>query len=202
MQETLQALLEKIIEEEVSGQEKDNGAPIAIVRKRIALAIAREVIGPEQPEDRYWNIFAGATEAEYELWAFLVLAQLEGVRELRLTMDQIEQLERLYEQWQRMCEFLMDEYGRLPERFKDKWAFDNLLEIAGYVAAAKETMVSDFGEHMETMLALNHFPIIKEMIGWTRFAALGEDQYTRFAAEMNAAMQTLRQNPHFAPREI
>jgi len=39
---------------------------------------------------------------------------------------------------------------------------------------------------------------MKVMIDWTRFAALGEDHYLTFLAEMKDVMQTLRQHPHFA----
>ena len=128
------------------------------------------------------------------MWIFL---PLDGARELFVDTKHLEQLLLLYERWQHMCEFLIDEYDRLPHRFTEKWSIDNLLEVAGCVGAAKATMFSDFAERNETMLTPGHFPILKEMIDWTRFAALGESRYETFLSDMKDVMRTLRQHPRF-----
>lgn len=191
MQKTL---FRRIVKQEIRKNRKGKITSLAVIRKRITLAIAGEALQPQLTE-RYWNIFVEATEAEHDLWAFL---QLDGVNQLFVDTKHLEQLLLLYERWQHMCEFLIDEYDRLPERFTGKWTIDQLLEIAGYVGAAKETMFSDFAERDETMLTQGNIPVLKEMIDWTRYAALGDDRYRTFLAEMHEAMQTLKQHPRFA----
>jgi hypothetical protein len=193
-------LFRKIVKEETRKQRKNKAASLAVIRKRITLAVAQEILQQVRPPERYWNIFVDATETEYDLWTFL---QVKDMSKLFVTTEQLERLLLLYERWQRMCEFLIDEYDRLPTRFTGKWTPDQLLEIAGYVGAAKDTMFSEFAEQEATSLAPDYFLVLKEMIEWTRLAALGEDRYQTFLAEMKDTMQALRQHPRFTlPQHI
>jgi len=189
------ALFKRIVREEIKKQRRNVIASLAVIRKKITLAVAREIMQQSRPPERYWNVFVDATEAEEALWPFL---KLEGVRQLVVDMKYIEQLLSLYGRWQRMCEFLIDEYDRLPPRLKGKWTIDDLVEIAAYVATTKEKLFSDFAEREETMLAPGHFLILKGMIDWIRFAALGEDCYLKFLVEMKDLMRILGQHPRFA----
>lgn len=188
-------LLRRIVKEEIRQRRKKIVASLIVIRKRLILAAAKEIVRQSPPPKRYWNMFVSATEAEYDLWPFL---QLEGVSQLRLGMEGIELLSLLYERWQRICEFLIDEYECAPSQFKQKWSKDSVVEIAAYVYATRATMLSDFAEREETMLAPGDFPILKDMIDWVRFVAIGEDQYLKFLTEMRDAMQVVKQHPYFA----
>lgn len=192
-------LLRRIIKKEIKQQRKKVVAPLIIIRKKLILAAAKEIVRQSPLPERYWNIFVDATEAECNLWPFL---QLEGVNQLGLNIEGTEQLLSLYERWQRICEFLIDEYECAPSRFKREWTKDNIIEVAAHIYAVKVTMLSDFAERKETMLTPEHFLILKDMIDWVRFVAIGEDRYLKFLTEMRDAMQIVGRHPHFARSSV
>jgi hypothetical protein len=205
-------LLKKIIKEEIKRHRKDISSSLTAIRKRITLAVAREITRQSTVSECYWNIFVAATEAESGLWMFLALASVgQDVTDVApekplllhcvVNTRQIEQLLLLYERWERMCEFLMDEYDRFPPEFKKKnWTMETLSEIASHVSSTKEATFSDFAERETTVLAAEHFPVLKGMIDWVRFVALGEESYRTFMSEMHEALKFVGQHPHFARR--
>jgi hypothetical protein len=192
------ALLKRIVKEGIRKQRKNIPLSQIAIRKRITLAVAREITQESPLAERYWNIFVEATEAEADLWMFL---NLENVRRVVLDANQIRQLASLYERWQGMCEFMIDEYDVLPPRFKEqRWSKDVLIKIAGFVASTKEVISADFAERGRTELVPEHFTALKGMIDWVRFVTLGQDSYLEFIGKMYRAIQFVRQHPHFARR--
>ena len=125
MQKTL---LKGVVKEEIRKRRKGISLSLIAIRKRITLAVAREITQQSPLSERYWNTFVDATEAESDLWAFL---QLKDGSEVVLNAQQIQQLLSLYERWRRMCEFLIDEYDRLSRLPKgERWTKSTVLGIA------------------------------------------------------------------------
>lgn len=193
MQKTL---LRRIVKEEIRKRRKGISLSLIAIRKRITLAVAREITQQSPLSERYWNTFVDATEAESDLWAFL---QLKDGSEVVLNAQQIQQLLSLYERWRRMCEFLIDEYDRLSPRFKERrWTKSTVLGIARLVASAEAAISSDFAEQGKTILSPEHFSALKGTIDWARFVTLGQDPYLRFLEEMHNALCFVKRHPHFA----
>ena len=172
-----------------------DASAIPRIRHRIAVHVAERVAKPfVSPE--YWERFLGLEKAVSRLYP--VLCYIYSHSSEPLAIEVIEETLLLFEQWQKMPEFLMDVYEDAPERLKDVWSKDALMEQAAHAGVFREEFSRKIVEEGRAPITRHHLEVIKEMIGLTRLALFGEKRLAAFIKELDDAWDIARSYPPLA----
>ncbi len=168
-------------------------------RGRISRAVAEKKIKPILSEAD-WKVFLETLEVEYLLYVTDFLATSEPFNKLVIA-ELVDKLKILFDKWQRLLEFMIDNYDKLPSRIKRVINQETLVRDAAYIYAAKE----DLWQKIESGGAAKFVSSISEpaatLLARVRMFLLGregpsDEKYREFIIEVRdafAVAKALRQ---------
>lgn len=189
--------VEKILEESLI--KFDSPFSKVACRGRIARAIAEKKIKPTL-SGADWNIFLETLEAEYFFSVANFLAVNESSNKMA-TVELVEKLKILFGKWQRLLEFMMDNYDKLPSRIRQVANKDTFVLSAAYVYVAKENLpskidnmgvtkfIDDISEPLMTFLAQVRMFLLDNK-------GSGDEKYREFVIEVRDAFAVAKALRH------
>jgi len=186
--------IKAIVDESVLADDNTVSSLLGI-RKKITLLVGAEVV-ESRLTPKYWEIYLHIAELEYLAFLFASMP----FREPTLDLDQasIQMLLELYGRWQKLLDFLVDEFDHGPADFRKRKHKDRLISVAGFVAAMRSRMVADLEHEGKTYVKPSHFRAAERWVSWSRYFILEEDGLVVFVRYLQAALTLVRKfHPSF-----
>ena len=194
--------IRKIVENELS---KHTGEPNTLkilfaVRKKLAETIFDE-LAPAAPAHYREQLL----KLEDAVRPFNILQALcTCTKHAEIYIETVEEIVRLFEQWQDALKFLIEEYDALPADLQNEWHKSCFVEVAAYAHKRHDEVFNAFGAELTSPIYQDDVRLLQSSITCVRWAALGSNQQlqqylNRFSEAWSAA--TLHISRFQAPPE-